>query len=168
MADPPGGGASKAASRGTGVYQRLGLQLAARRHQRFAGDALHPRLRNRRQSLPRLQRSVARHRAGQEGIPQLLHPRLQHHQRQEGWQVSQDHRQAEQQHRRPSWNSATAISPKRFGASSTAPTKSSSCSRRSRRRRSADRLPLALEVDYFRISPDGVFRSGLGEESRVR
>ena len=53
MADPPGGGASKAASRGTRHLQRIGLQLAARCHQRFAGDAFHACLRNRRQGFSR-------------------------------------------------------------------------------------------------------------------
>jgi len=59
MADPPGGAASKAASRGTGAYNGSVYQFAAQPAQRFAGNAGDARHRYRRQGVFRQQRSRA-------------------------------------------------------------------------------------------------------------
>ena len=56
MADPPGGGASKGASRGSGIFNGSALQFAAHQDQRLAGDPGDAGGRHRRQGVPRQQR----------------------------------------------------------------------------------------------------------------
>ncbi len=159
MADPPGGGASKAASRGTGIFNGSVYNSQRAAHQRFAGNAFHAGRRDRRQSFSRFSNDlVAGHRAGARSEFRSYYILGYYTTNSDaGRQVSQDHGQAEQRTSPPSWNSATATSATRSGANSTAPIRNSSCSRPSLRADPQTDLPLALEVDYFRISPTAYF-----------
>ena len=53
MADPPGGGASTAGSRGTGAFNGSNYNSQRADHQRLAGNADHAGGRHRRQGIPR-------------------------------------------------------------------------------------------------------------------
>ncbi len=84
MADPPGGDASKAASRGTGIYngsvynsQRSSIN-DSQETLVYAGRG------NRRQGVSRQQRHRSRHYSGAGGHGQLLSARLLQHQQCEG------------------------------------------------------------------------------------
>jgi VWFA-related protein len=91
MADPPGGGASKAASRGTGIFtgsvynsQRAAINNSQETLATLASDTGG-------ESFPGQQRAFARHRAGAAGVPQLLRSGLLLDQPGGGRQVPQDH-----------------------------------------------------------------------------
>ncbi len=95
MADPPGGGASKAASRGTGIYsgdqqnaQRAAINDSQETLVSLAADT---------GGKSFLDSNDLSHGAGAGAavLPQLLRAGLLHHQRSQRWQVPPHHREAE-------------------------------------------------------------------------
>ena len=128
MADPPGGAASKASSRGTGIFngsaynsQRAAINDSQETLATLAADT------GGKVFLDSNDLSLGIVQA-QQAVPQLLHPRLLHHQHHRGWQVPEDYRQAQEPRRlRQARSSATATTPRRSGANSTATIKNSSC-----------------------------------------
>ena len=98
MADPPGGGASKAASRGTGIFngsvynsQRASINDSQETLVSLADDTGG-------KAFLDSNDIDSRNQAGAAGYSQLLHPRILHLQRRRGRKISPHHSQADQRH----------------------------------------------------------------------
>ena len=126
IASAPGGDATTAAKRGSGIFSGKTQRDRMMKVQRRAGHALLARRRHGRQGAARRERPHARHHPGPEGSVQLLHPGLLQHQRRPGRPLPPHPRAPGRRARNSSSITAPATTPTNSSRTSTPPTRSAS------------------------------------------